>query len=458
VAAANYSPQFEKATFDKVAWRLIPFLFLCYIVAFLDRVNVGFAKLQMAPELQFSDAVYGFGAGIFFIGYFIFEVPSNVILERVGARMWIARIMITWGIISSAFVFVGAIHWGSVATMFNCTDPEFTFYVLRFLLGVAEAGFFPGIILYLTYWFPGTRRAKMVAMFMTAIAISNVVGSPISGAIMQYMDGAGGWRGWQWLFVLEGIPSVIIGVLVFVLLPNGPKHARWLTPQEQDLIVQRVHDEEAHKHDLGHRHSFMDAFRDARVWWLAVVYFCGVVCFYAVNFWMPTIIQELGIDKHDFLKVGLLSMIPWGIAAIAMVLWGAHSDRTGERRWHATGGLLLAIVGLLALAMVGHAAVPSIIALTLVTVGILSWVVTFWSLPTAFLSGTAAAAGIAWVNSVGNLGGHFGPDLIGRIRMATGGSSEAAFFTLAGVALLGALIIIFLPGTERKAVPAPRAP
>ena len=448
---------FEKATYDKVAWRLIPFLFLCYVVAFLDRVNVGFAKLQMAPELQFSDVVYGFGAGIFFIGYFIFEVPSNVILERVGAKLWIARIMITWGIISSAFMFTNDIHWGVVASMFNCTDAEFTFYFLRFLLGVAEAGFFPGIILYLTYWFPGPRRAKMVAMFMTAIAISNVVGSPISGGIMQFMDGANGWSGWQWLFLLEGIPSVIVGLLVFVLLPNGPKQARWLTTQESDAILARLAEDEAAKKDLVQRHSFMDAFRDGRVWALAVVYFCGVVCFYAVNFWMPTIIQELGIDKHDYLKVGLLSMIPWGLAAIAMVVWAAHSDRTGERRWHAAGGLLMGIVGLIGLALVGHDPVTSIIALSLVTVGILSWVATFWSLPTSFLSGTAAAAGIAWINSVGNLGGHFGPDLIGRIRMATGGSSQAAFYTLAAVALVGVLIILFLPRTEsRVAVEAQR--
>ena len=458
MAAANFTAQFEKATFDKVAWRLIPFLFICYIVAFLDRVNVGFAKLQMAPELQFSDAVYGFGAGIFFIGYFIFEVPSNVILERVGARVWIARIMITWGIISSAFMFTNDIHWGAIATAFNCTDPEFTFYVLRFLLGVAEAGFFPGIILYLTYWFPGTRRAKMVALFMTAIAISNVIGSPVSGAIMQYMDGMHGWRGWQWLFLLEGIPSVIIGVLVFVLLPNGPKQAGWLTAEEQNFVLQRVQDEEAHKQDLGQRHSFMDAFRDGRVWALAVVYFCGVVCFYAVNFWMPTIIQELGIDKKDFLKVGLLSMIPWGAAAVAMVLWGHHSDKTGERRWHSAAGLFVSMVGLLMLATVGHAPIPSMIALTLVTCGQLAWVATFWSLPTAFLSGTAAAAGIAWINSVGNLGGHFGPDLIGRIRTATGGASEAAFFSLAAVALLGALIILFLRGTQQKVAASRPAP
>jgi D-galactonate transporter len=451
--ATNYSPEVVKATFDKVAWRLIPFLFICYIVAFLDRVNVGFAKLQMAPDLQFSDAVYGFGAGVFFIGYFIFEVPSNVILERVGARVWIARIMITWGIISSAFMFTHQITWGPVSGWFNLTDAEFTFYFLRFMLGVAEAGFFPGIILYLTYWFPGPRRAKMVAMFMTAIAISNVVGSPISGAIMQYMDGYNGWRGWQWLFLLEGIPSVIIGVLVFALLPNGPRNARWLTQEEKDLVVHMVAEDDHAKKELGQRHSFMDAFRDRRVWALSLVYFCGVVGFYAVNFWMPTIISELGIEKNDFLKVGLLSMIPWGVAAVAMVVWGHHSDKTGERRWHAATGLLVAMTGLLALTVVGHAAIPSIIALTLVTAGILSWVATFWSLPTAFLSSTAAAAGIAWINSVGNLGGHFGPDLIGRIRTATG-QTEAAFYALAAVALLGALIIVFMPQTQKKAAAA----
>jgi D-galactonate transporter len=454
--ATTFSAEFEKSTYGKVAWRLIPFLFLCYIVAFLDRVNVGFAKLQMAPDLNFTDTVYGFGAGIFFIGYFIFEVPSNVLLERIGARVWIARIMITWGIISSAFVFTPDIHWGSIATMFNCTDPEFSFYFLRFLLGVAEAGFFPGIILYLTYWFPGARRAKMVALFMTAIAISNVIGSPISGAIMQYMDGVYGWRGWQWLFLLEGLPSVLVGVLVFVFLPNGPKQAKWLTAQEQDMVVQRIQEDDASKVELGKKAHFLDAFKDYRVWALAVVYFCGVVCFYAVNFWMPTIIQELGIAKTDFLKVGLISMIPWGLAAVAMVVWGAHSDRTGERRWHAAGGLFVGIAGLIGLALVGHDPITSIIALSLVTVGILSWVATFWSLPTAFLSGTAAAAGIAWINSVGNLGGHFGPDLIGRIRTATGGASEAAFYTLAAVAFLGAIIILVLPRTQPKAVPQPQ--
>ena len=450
--AAAFSQEFENATFHKVAYRIIPFVFLCYIVAFLDRVNVGFAKLQMAGDLHYSDAVYGFGAGIFFIGYFIFEVPSNVILERVGAKVWIARIMITWGLISSAFLYAGDIHWGPIATAFGATDAEFSFYFLRFWLGVAEAGFFPGIILYLTYWFPGARRAKMVALFMTAIGVSNVIGSPVSGAIMQYMDGAFGLRGWQWLFLLEGIPSVIIGFLVLVVLPNGPKSSKWLTPEEQNLVVKRIEEDDADKKHLDGGHSLLDAFKDGRVWALCAVYFCGAVCFYAVSFWMPTIVQELGIDKKDYLKVGLLTMIPWTASIISMVYWGAHSDRTKERRWHSASGFLVTMVGLLMLALMPHWPIMSMFALTLVTIGWGAYVVTFWSLPTAFLSSTAAAAGIALINSVGNLGGYFGPDMIGRIRTATGGASEAAFYTLAAVALLGALIILLLPRTERKAV------
>ena len=434
MAIHSVSPEFEEATYKKVSGRLIPFLFICYIIAFLDRVNVGFAKLQMAPDLGFSDAVYGFGAGIFFIGYFIFEVPSNVILDKVGAKLWIARIMILWGIISSCFMFV---------------ETEFWFYTLRFILGVAEAGFFPGIILYMTYWFPSSRRARMTALFMTAIAISNVVGSPVSGAIMQYADGLNGWRGWQWLFLLEGIPSVIIGVLVIFLLDNSPAKAKWLTKDEQDLILARVKEDNESKKELGGSHNFMDAFKDGRVWALAIVYFCGVVGFYAVNFWMPTLVQELGIDKKDFLKVGLVSMIPWGIAAVAMVKVGESSDRTGERRWHVAGSLLVAVVGMLALAVVGKSPILGIISLTLVTGGILSFVATFWTLPTAFLSGTAAAAGIAWINSVGNLGGHFGPDMIGRIRTATG-SSESAFLALAAVGFVGAMIVLKLPRTEKR--------
>jgi nitrate/nitrite transporter NarK len=270
---------------------------------------------------------------------------------------------------------------------------------------------------------------------------------------MQFMDGAGGWRGWQWLFLMEGIPSVLIGILVFVLLDDGPKKATWLTDAEKDLLQKRLAEDVEGKGQLGKQEHFLDAFKDYRVWALAVVYFCGVVGFYAVNFWMPTIIQELGVDKKDFLKVGMISMIPWGVAAVSMVLVGAHSDKTGERRWHTAGSLLVAMVGLLTLALVGKAPIPSIIALTLVTSGILSFVATFWSLPTAFLSGTAAAAGIAWINSVGNLGGHFGPDLIGRIRTLTN-STEAAFYALAAIAVLGSAIILLLPRTQAPAAKA----
>ncbi len=433
----------EESAFGKAARKLIPFLFICYVVAFLDRVNVGFAKLQMAPELQFSDAVYGFGAGIFFLGYFIFEVPSNIVLEEVGARPWIARIMITWGIISTAFMFTDQVSWGLISQGLGLTDPEFTFYVLRFLLGVAEAGFFPGIILYLTYWFPDHRRTKMVALFMTAIAVSNLVGSPLSGGIMQYMDGAAGLSGWRWLFLIEGLPSVLIGVLVLIYLPNGPHDATWLSDEEKAAIVAAVENDKASKSHAS-QHNLMAAFADIRVWALAAVYFSGVICFYALNFWMPTIIQELGIDKKDYLKVGLISIIPWGLAALFMVYWGEHSDRTGERRWHIAGSLMLTVAGLALLAVVGKSPVPAIIGLTVVAAGTLAFVSTFWALPTAFLTGTAAAGGIALINSIGNLGGHFGPDLIGRIRAMSNGATEAAFWTLAALAFIGLFLTLWV--------------
>jgi nitrate/nitrite transporter NarK len=271
---------------------------------------------------------------------------------------------------------------------------------------------------------------------------------------MHYMDGLNAWRGWQWLFLIEGIPSVAVGFLVLAFLPNGPQQARWLSQAEKDLVIARVAADEAGKAALGQRRGFIEVFADLRVWALAAVYFVGAGCFYAVNFWLPTIVQELGIARTDFLQVGLVSMIPWGVAGVVMVLWGMHSDRTGERRWHCAGGLMAAMAGLLLLAQFNDSEIVSIVALTLVTSGTLSWVVTFWSLPTAFLSGTAAAAGIALINSIGNLGGHFGPDLIGRIREANNGAAQAAFVTLAGAALVGILIILLLPGAQRKAVPA----
>jgi MFS transporter, ACS family, tartrate transporter len=433
---------FEAATFRKIAWRIVPLLFLGYIAAFLDRVNVGFAKLQMAADLEFSDAVYGFGAGVFFIGYFFFEVPSNLVLRKVGARLWLARIMISWGVISSAFMFTGMMAWGPVSAAFGLTDQQFSFYLLRFLLGAAEAGFFPGVILYLTYWFPAQRRAQMVAWFMTAIAVSNIIGSPVSGAILQFMDGASGLRGWQWLFLLEGIPSVVIGFIFLALLTDRPATAKWLTDEERTLIERRVAEEESGKLSAGHRHGISDAFKDLRVWAFCLVYFCGTQCLYAVNFWMPTIISEFGVDATDYFRVGLLSMIPWGVTVIAMVLWARHSDATGERRWHSAGGLFLAMLGLAALPFTDASPALSLAALTAVTAGNLCWVTTFWSLPTSFLSGAAAAAGIAWINSIGNLGGYVGPEVIGRIRTANGGDGDVAFFVLAGAAVLGGVVLL----------------
>ncbi len=436
------SARFEQAVFRKVSLRLLPLLFLCYIIAYLDRVNVGFAKLQMAAALQFSDAVYGFGAGIFFIGYFLFEVPSNLMLERVGARVWIARIMITWGLVSAAFAFVNVIPWGPLPALFGLSREQFSFYALRFLLGVSEAGFFPGIILYLTYWFPSARRARTVALFMTAIAVANVVGAPLSGAIMQYLDGVGGWPGWRWLFVTEAAPSLVVGVALFFLLPDRPEMARWLTAEELGVVRDRLAADNAQKEARGESaaQSTRAALTSWRVWAFAVVYLAGTFSLYGVNFWMPTLVQELGIAHTEFLRIGLVTAIPWGVAGLVMVYAAAHSDATGERRWHVIGSLLMTAVGLVFLAQVGHAPVLSVIALTVITTGTLSFFATFWAVPTDLLRQPAAAAGIAWINSVGNLGGHFGPDLIGRVRAATG-STSGAFVSLAGVAVLGAVIM-----------------
>jgi len=431
----------EDAVYAKVTRRLIPLLFVCYVVAYLDRVNVGFAKLQMVDALKFSDAVYGFGAGIFFIGYFLFEVPSNLLLERIGARVWIARIMITWSLVSGSFAFVEQIPWGPLPVFFGLPRVEFSFYALRMLLGLAEAGFFPGIILYLTYWYPAARRARAVALFMTALAAANVLGGPLSGAIMQYADGLLGWAGWRWLFVLEAVPSMVVGFLVLLWLPDTPQKATWLTASERDIVQRVVSADHSTSPVTPTTKRVRDAMKDRRLWALAFVYLTFAFGLYGVNFWMPTIIQELGISKTDYLRVGLISAIPWGMAGITMVLYGAHSDRTGERRWHVAVALLVAAGGLLGLALSGHAIVPSVLSLTLVACGLLGSASAFWSLPTGFLQQSAAAAGIAVINSVGNLGGHFGPDMIGRIRESTG-SASAAFLALAGLVASGGIVTL----------------
>jgi len=414
------NPEFGESVYKKVTLRLIPFLFLCYVVAYLDRVNVGFAKLQMMSDLKFSDAVYGIGAGIFFLGYFLFEVPSNIILSRTGARVWIARIMVTWGIISSLMLFVNS---------------EATFYALRLVLGMAEAGFFPGIILYLTYWFPASRRARIVALFMTAIAFAGVIGGPLSGWIMQYFDKVHGWAGWQWLFLLEGIPSIIVGIWVFFFLDDSIRAAKWLNDAEKNYLEKEIAADSTTKVEM----KLGAVFSNGKVWLLSIIYFCCIMGLYGISFWLPQLIKNAG--AKDVLHVGLLTSIPYAFAAIGMVLIGKNSDRTGERRWHIAICALVGAAGLLASTLFGDQISLSMIALSVATVGILSTLPLFWTLPTAFLGGTAAAAGIAIINSIGNLAGFASPYAIGAIRDATG-STAIGMYVLAGSLCLGALCVL----------------
>ncbi len=414
---------FEEATYRKVAWRLLPVLFLCYVLAYLDRVNVGFAKLQMQKDLGFSDTVYGIGAGVFFIGYFLFEVPSNLILERVGAKIWIARIMILWGLVSAGMMF---------------TSGEATFYAFRFVLGVAEAGFFPGIILYLTYWFTRVHRARMVAGFMTAITLSGVIGGPVSGLILSRFSGAAGLAGWQWLYLLEGLPSVVVGLLVLGLLDDGPAKAKWLSDDEKELLLRRIEEERKLivEEGAGH-HRLADAFRSGRLWLHALIYFCVVMGLYGISFWLPSILSET--MTSDPWRIGLLTAIPWGASAVVMLLVGRHSDRTGERRWHTALPALVAGAAFATSAVTGVSAVQSFAALTVATCGVMAAVSCFWALPTAFLSGTAAAAGIAAINSIGNLAGYVSPFVVGRVRDQTGSMSAALLvlaFSLSAAGLL----------------------
>ena len=423
MAAEAVLPQpasFVDATYRKVAWRLLPFLFLCYVVAYLDRVNVGFAKLQMLSDLKFSETAYGLGAGIFFIGYFIFEIPSNLILHRTGARRWIARIMITWGFLSSSMMFVTS---------------ETMFYVLRFLLGAAEAGFFPGIILYLTYWFPAQQRGRIVALFMTAIAMSGVIGGPLSGWIMTGMAGVNGWAGWQWLFLLEGLPSVLMGVAVLFVLDDSIRGAKWLTTAEKDLLESRIAADQKSQAHL----SVGQTLRDPRVLLLAGLYFCFIMGLYGVSFWLPQLIKGLGVS--DLKTIGLLSAIPYGVAAVAMVLVGRSSDALQERRLHLVVPALLGAAGLALAGAYGSQPVLGMLALTLGTAGVLSVLPVFWTLPTALLGGAGAAAGIALINSVGNLAGFLSPYMVGAVKDATG-NTTLAMFVLAGSMVLGAAVSV----------------
>lgn len=413
----------EDRLYARVTRRLIPLLFACYVAAYLDRVNVGFAKLQMLEDLRFSETVYGLGAGIFFIGYFLFEIPSNIILHRVGARLWIARVMLTWAVISAAMMFV--------------TTPM-GFYVLRFLLGVAEAGFFPGVILYLTYWYPSDRRARVVALFMTGIPVAGVIGGPISGWILKAMAGVQGLAGWQWLFLLEALPSFILGVAVLFSLDDGIGSARWLSDDEKSILTSRISEDQTH----ARAHSLLAGVTSPRVWFLAFIYFCLIAGLYGAGFWLPTLIQRSGVASP--LAVGMLTVLPNAVAAVAMVTISRRSDRARERRWHLVTPALIGAVGWVVTVRYGGDTTIALAGMSLAMAGVTTSLAQFWSLPTAILAGAAAATGIALINSIGNLSGFLGPWMIGWLVDRTG-STDAGVYALAGVMAIGSVLVLTIP-------------
>lgn len=408
-------------TVGKVSHRILPFLFILYVVAFLDRVNFGYAALQMNSALGISAELFGFLSGIFFIGYLLFEVPSNIILQRIGARIWISRIIISWGIV--------------VIVTAAATD-AFQLAALRFILGVAEAGFFPGIILYITCWFRRQDLAKAVALFMTALAVSNIIGAPVSTWILDNVQWFG-LAGWRWLFILEGIPALILGVVTWFYLTDRPRDAAWLLPEEREWLAGTLSAEDAECRKV--HQNLWAVLRDLRIWHLAVIYCTVVIGLYGLGFWMPQIIQAMNPAYSNF-EIGLIMIVPYSAALIAMITWGSHSDRTGERVWHAA---LPPMVGGIALAGAGFAPVSLVafILIVVATIGIYCEFGPFWTMPAVFLAESAAAVGIATINSVGNLGGFIGPSLVGCLTKVTG-TTDAGLIAIGGCLVLCGLLTL----------------
>ncbi len=413
-----------EAVYSKVSWRIMPLLVTCYFVAYLDRVNIGYAQLQMKQTLPFSDAVYGLGAGIFFVGYFLFEVPSNLMLEKIGARKTLLRIMFCWGLVAAGMMFV--------------TTPM-QFYVLRFLLGAFEAGFFPGIILYLTFWYPPARRGQMIAIFMTATTIAGVVAGPLSGGIMKWMDGVNGWHGWQWLFLVQGLPASILGIVAFVYLQDKPHEAHWLQPAEKQVLQEQLE----HGHGLvataGHG-SMWQMLKDPKVYTLSLVYFLLLGATYTMVFWVPTLIQGWGIK--DLFMIGIYAAIPNIIGVIGMVLIGRSSDRNKERRWHFLVCTVIAAVGLGLTVVTKGSFIGSMLGLCIAVIGIASATPLFFTVVSEYLSPAAAAGGIALISSLGNLGAAVSPSVTGAINTATGSTTYSMVLVMALYLLSGALLIM----------------
>jgi ACS family tartrate transporter-like MFS transporter len=412
----------QGATIKKVFLRLMPVLFISYILAYIDRINIGFAAIRMNVDLGISPYIYGLGAGVFFLGYFIFEIPSNLMLEKTGARRWIARIMISWGAISACMAFV---------------QGPTSFIIVRFLLGIAEAGFFPGVILYLTYWFPLEYRARIIAAFMVAIPVSLAVGAPLSTAILQ-MDGLGGLKGWQWLFIIEGVPTVLFGLVFLTVMPDKPRDAKWLSADERGWLQNTIDSE--HKAVAAvHGTSVLQAFADPRLIALAFIYFANTTANLGLAFFLPQILKGLGLTD---MQTGLMTSVPYIFGTLGILLFGYVSDKYKERRWTLFSALALTGFGLIAAGLM-TGSLLAVIVMAIAAIGIYGTKAPFWPLPSLFLTGSAAAGGIALINSIGNLGGFVGPYVVGWIRDVTK-SYEAGLYFLGGLALVAGVLTLVM--------------
>jgi len=419
----TFSADIEQQTVKKVVWRILPFLIVCYLIAIIDRGNIGMASLQMNEDLGLSKAVFGFASSLFFVGYFLFEVPSNLAMQKIGAKIWISRIMVSWGIISVCTAFVESAN---------------TLYVLRFLLGAAEAGFFPGVILYLTYWIPGKYRARVIATFMVAIPAANFIGSPVSGLILS-LDGWMGMRGWHWLFILEGIPAVILGIAAFFLLSNRPTDASWLNQEQKAWLSTTIQAENEKKKAIGHI-SLWQLLRHKHIWVMALIYAGASAAGSTLSVWSPQLLKSFGLDNFT---TGLVNAIPYGLASILMIVWGRSSDRSGERRWHTALTLFLIAGGLLS-AFITNSLTGSVVILSLVLIGAYSMKGPFWALASGWMSSTTAAAGLAAIGAMANLiGGGLMVNVYGIINQATG-SHTLAMMPLAILCSIGGIAVLVM--------------
>lgn len=432
IGRASVSDDARWRVYNRIAWKFLPLLLIGYTLASLDRVNVAFAKLQMSGAIGLTEAMYGFGAGIFFVGYCIVEIPSNMILHKVGARMWLARIMIVWGILSAATALV---------------QTPTHFYIVRFILGIAEAGYYPGALLFLTYWFPSHLRAQAVSIMLLGTSLSSIIGSPLSGAIMRFMDGLGGAAGWQWVFIVEGLPAAILGIVVLIVLRNGPGDAGWLNAEEKKLVLDDLAAEKKAQSEAGVGHRFGDAFRNPNIWCIVLANFCNLSTLYGIQFWLPTIIQKVSGTTvfHTGLIAAGLALIP----CVVLILNARHSDRTRERRWHATVGFLTSAIGLCVAGSFSDNAYLALGGLVVAHSGFVIASGTIFSLPGTFVMGAAAAAGFALITTIGNFAGYATPFLFGVLRETTG-SFSMGFYAMGMVSLVGAAAILSAPALRKS--------